>query len=108
MSQGSNAIAAPIGRRAFTKGTAAAGAVLATGGSAVAWVLRGGRPVAFELTFAPDLMVWMGNGERFPIELRRDGVVIERHELTSAQLVELESEHLSVREIDAPGVAARR
>ncbi len=55
----------------------------------------------FTIAHADDLSIWVGNGERFRLEVRRGDDTIEVHDdLTAASLFRLQSEHFTI--VDAP------
>lgn len=90
----------PLTRRTALQGTAVVAAVAAP---TTVWLMGRDRPVAFTLDHDPDFQVWIGNGDRFRLEVRRDGRVLEAFDdLDADALLSLRSEHLRVRETPVP------
>lgn len=65
--------------------------------------IEDGRVRGFTIDHADDIQVWVGNGERFRLEVRRGDEAIEVHDdLTAASLFRLESEHITIVEAPIP------
>lgn len=97
-----------VSRRGFVKTVVLSGAVLAAGGVGVVSLItitdpKTGQARAYEFSHGEDLNLWVTNGERFTILVRRGTKVIEEHtDVTIDSIAELDSGYFTARYIEAP------
>jgi hypothetical protein len=97
-----------VSRRGFVKTVVLSGAVLAAGSVGVVSFItitdpKTGEARAYELSHGEDLNLWVTNGERFAILVRRGTDVIEEHaNVTMDGITELDSDYFTARYIEAP------
>ena len=97
-----------VSRRGFVKTVVLSGAVLAAGSAGVISFItvsdpQTGEVRAYEFSHGEDLNLWVTDGERFTILVRRGTKVIEEHtDVSVDRITELDSSYFAARYIEAP------
>ncbi len=108
-------MAEPVGRelnrRDFAKAAIGAGLVAAAGGGTTIWLVSRGddgsfRPYAFDIAHADDIYVHITSGDPMVVSVREvGGAELEWFDVTVGSLLDIESEHITLREAPIPTAA---